>query len=257
MRTRLKPVLAAAGAAMLLTSLPAQAVVGPSASASIDWSTFVVQVIDTNPLDGIAAALTWQSQSSSVNASVGSFPFDASSDWTGLLSVADGVASAATSGASLSAAFSDAPPGLSAYAQANRYGTFSVTANTLVTFSVLASAAVDLPVPLNGSAYAWSYLEASGPGFNGDVDSPQRSSTDKLVFASGFGTPLSASGTLNALFYNGTASDLSGNLNSFSQVSSYGFIPVVPEPGGLALMVAGLALIGCVAGRRLRATAAT
>lgn len=246
---RFKFAFQAAALAAALTALPASAIEQPPAFATIDWSTFQFETIDTNPADLITPSFVPLSQNAYTQANVVSFTSDSASDWeTPLVSVDD--VGSATVGDSLNAQFSAAPSTLNAFAQAQRYGSFVVSGNTLVTFSVAASVGINLPVPLNGNAYAWSRLEVRGPGFFGDTENEQVSVTDKLVFADGSGVPQYQSGVLYASFFNGTSEDMTVNVNAFAQVSSYGFIPVVPEPETYGMMLAGLGLLVAVARRR-------
>lgn len=249
---RLAHTIQIAALAGFIGSLPAQAVELPPAIATIDWSTLQIQVIDTDPLDGITPLLTFSSRSSSVSSQAPDYDQSGSADWITDLVSSSGVASASVGTGGLIASFAAVPSTLNAFAQASRYGSFVVTANTLVTFQVAASASVQLPVPLNGSAYAWARFEANGPGFFGDLENQQRSGTEKLVFAEGSGVPLFQGGLLYASFYNGTSAEMEGQLSGFSQVNSYGFIPVVPEPQSVAMMLAGVGLLAAVARRRRR-----
>jgi len=249
---KLKSLASAALLSLSLVSASAQAlmVTPPVASATFDWASFEYQVLSIGgPLDG-GHQLTWLNQSTDVSADNFEFVSDGSADWESLLNVVVGVAAAGASNSGLSAEFTQIPTSLNAYAQSNRYGSFTISAKSLVTFSVNASVSIDMSMPLNGNAYAWAVLDVDGPGFGGDENSPQHSGTQKLTFAQGLGMPQAQSGKLLASFINTTNEDMSGTLRAFATVSSYGFIAVVPEPESYALMLAGLGLMAFVARRR-------
>lgn len=242
----------------VVLAAPAHAVLQNPAIATIDWQTFQVMAIDTDPLDDVLPAISFilsdsDTRNTQAWAQEFSYTFDGRGNWTESFTVQDGVANASASQDLLQAWFTGPPSTLNAYAQSDRAGRFVVSAKTLVTFQVAASVSIDLPVPLNGQAYAWSRLETDGPGFFGDTENQQRSGTDRLVFAQGQGSLLESSGILYASFYNGTDADMEGNLRAFTTVNSYGFIPVVPEPETYGMMIAGLGLLAAVA-RRRRAT---
>ena len=247
--TQLLQITALAGA---LGALPAQAVVQPPAFASIDWSTFSYQLIDTNPLDGVLPTIEFLNQNSNTSASASSYDAASAADWSSDLSSASGSASATIGAGGLNAQFTALPSTLNTFAQASRTGSFIVSANTLVTFSVAAAIGVNLPVPLNGSAYSWSRFSISGPGFTGNPNQLQQSVTELLLFADGSGVPRTQDGVLLGSFYNGSGGNLTGQINAFSQVNSNGFIPVVPEPETYAMLLAGVGLLAAVARRRSR-----
>jgi hypothetical protein len=249
MHTHLKTIAAALCAATLaLPSGIALAIVTPPATASIDWSTFSVQVFDMDPSDSITSALTWNYQSTWVSADAGASVSDSAFGspplaWISTLSVADGVASAMANASSLNAEFSASPASLNAWAQSNRDGGFSLTANTLAIFSVDASAYIDMNAPINGSAYAWARLGADGVGPFG-TDS-QHSYGDKIAWANGVGNPpVTDAGKLYATFTNLTGSGMNGTVFGFATVNRYGFIPVVPEPETWAMLLVGVGLVG-------------
>lgn len=224
-----------------------------SASASMDWNSFTYAVIDTDPTDGIAAALNWTSKWSNVSANVESYQSASSYDWATPISAVDGVATALASPDALTATFSSPPGTLNASAWVNRDGSFTLSAHTLVTFSVMVTTSIDMNVPINGNAYAWAQIEANGPGFDGDPNSFQKGGTGKISWANGSG-PQSDSGKINASLFNGSANDMDGSLNAFASVTSYGFNPVVtppvPEPETYAMLLAGLGLMATIARRR-------
>jgi hypothetical protein len=239
-------------AAMVISGSAFAVSAPPVASASIDWSTFSWQVFDTNPSDGVTAALTWNAQPSDVSTNVdNSYKNFNSSDWTSPISAVDGVASATVvSGGNLQATFSSLPTTLNANAWANHNGYFTLSANTLVTFSVMANTSIEMNSPINGSAYAWSGLDAYGPGPYGQANQNQTSSGSKISWASGLGNPVNDIGGINALFFNGTGSAMDGTIHAYANVTSYGFIPAVPEPDTYGMMLVGLCLVGSIAKRR-------
>lgn len=225
----------------------------PAASATVDWSSFSYQLFSFgNPTPTLT--LDSLTQNTNIYAQQSENASDGAADWTtGPLSVTDGVATASATSGMLSAQFTSLPPVPNLSAQSSRSGSFVLSANSYVVFSVNVDTTINMTAPTGGGAYAWSYLSAEGQDMFGGVDT-QRSTTDKISWAAGLGTPVQNSGTLYATFANLTAGDLSGTINAFAQVNSYGativFVPEVPEPGTYMMLLAGLALLGTVAARR-------
>lgn len=242
------PIFLASAAALSMTAQASMSFT--SASAYIDWSSFNVQIVDTNLTDGITAAITWTNQGSDVGSYEGFGNYSSSSDWTSSINVAEGVANGFANAAVLQASFTGAPTALSANANAYRYGDFTVTDNTVLLFTVDASTSIDLPIPLNGSAYAWSTLDVDGTGALGF--SNQHGGTSKISWAAGLGNPVTDSGQLTAYFVNVSGGDINGTLRAGTYINSYGFIPAVPEPETYAMLLAGLGLMGFIARRRMK-----
>lgn len=248
----LKSFAALSALSLGLLSPSAHAALGPVATADVDWSSFAYQLFDTNPSDGIVPSLVFHNQSSNVYASTTSGASNDTPDWISSINAVDGIANSGADAAGLSARFLSQPSTLNAYASASRYGNFTLTANTVVSFSIGASAYIDTTVPLNGQAYSWATLNADGPSPDGLSLGTQHGSGSRLVFAQASGLPQSDYGTIYAVFLNATGGDMEGTLTASAQVSSSGFIAVVPEPESYAMMLAGLALMGFAARRRLR-----
>jgi hypothetical protein len=227
----------------------AVAVVLPPAFATVDWSSFSYQLFSFgNP----TPTLTWDYQSSTAWTSQSATV--SQPDWTTPDSTAGGVAVASFTSSTLEAQFSAHPTVANINAEAQRYGTFTLSAQSHVVFSVPVSVYIDMNVPTGGAAYSWSYLTASGPDPFGGPDE-QNSSTGKVVFAQGAGFSQTQSGLLYASFSNLTAGDLSGNLYASAIVNSYGGTigPPIPEPSVSLMMLAGLLLMASVSSARRKA----
>ena len=239
-------------AATILIAAFNQGARAESAQATIDWATFTYQLFGIG--GGAPGSLTWISQNTGVQMSNSNGSLsDGGSDWTSTFSVANGIVVSSASLTSLNSAFSATLPSASNLGQSNRYGTFTLSDQTLVVFSVDASASIDMTAPPGGAAYAWSVLSAEGGDMFGGPDQ-QRSETAKLVFGNGAGNPETQSGKLYASFSNLSGADLQGNLNTFTQVNSYGgtIVVVVPEPETYMMFIAGLMVMGSIAMRRAR-----
>ena len=228
----------------------------PAATASIEWATFTVQWFGVN--GNLDPMFSFDSGSQSTNVNINfPGPSDVAADWTSPLSVAEGVSFASSSDSTLLSQFTSHPTVPANGSSASRNGTFTLGINSMVVFSVFASASIDMNAPPGGAAYAWAFLTAEGPDMFGGLDR-QNSSTQKLVFAEGLGTPLEQSGRLFASFTNLSDGDIVGNLYANAITNSYGgtivIVPGIPEPGTYAMLLAGLALLGTVAVRRRAAT---
>ena len=251
---KLKILVAIAALAPALQAFSATPLPSGTATATIDWGSLKTTFRQITPLPGdvaVTPAITWDdlSKLSSANADSDS---KSASDWTSEIVAGDPNAfptvTATANGNTLSAQFIGTPTNLNSSASANRSGTFTLTPNSAVAFTLTANAFIDMAVPLNGSAYAWAGLSVSGTGINGTGS--QLSSGQSLAWAGGLGSPSSDPQTIQVSFSNWTNGYIAGTLSGFARVNKNGFIPAIPEPRTYAMMLAGLGLLGFVARRR-------
>ncbi len=235
-------------ASVALTTLNANAAFAvPSAYSSFDWDTYRVQISHVGNSEG---SITWNeaSRSSSVSANDGTYNSFSSGDWTTSLNADEGIAHGFANQYTLQSTFTGIPSGLNAYADARRYGEFTLAANTIVTFTVNANTYINLPTPTGGDAYSWATFNVEGTGIFGTLE--QHGTAEKISWAhDGVGTN---SGTLQVSFMNLSNSEITGKLTAYTAVNSYGAVAAVPEPETYAMLLAGLGLMGLIARRRMK-----
>lgn len=237
--------LCAAGSAHAIMDVP---LAPPVASATIDWSSLNFQLFDLDPLDGIAPTLTWQplDQNTYVGASssLDGWSGDSAADWSSAISASEGAATgwadAGVLGAELGGLLSE---GWNS-ASADRSGSFQLSAKSLVLFTI--DAVVSAQQLAGGNLYAWASLDVFGTngyglGYQGSssgIDAGER-------FGEAVGSTLAVS------FMNPSTQATTGTLTAWASVDGLG-IPPVPEPETYAMMLAGLAMLGFTARRRMR-----
>ena len=137
------------------------------------------------------------------------------------------------------------------------YLSFSLGANTEVTIGALYSlSTATTSSPAQENATAKAYLAVSGPGANGTGSQSDIASQQISVYSYWSGTQYagdsaSLAGALAVTFTNTTTGALDGMLHAESYV--YGeSLAAVPEPGGWAMLLVGIGMLGLIARRRSR-----
>ena len=266
-----------------------------TASSSATMGNLVITLTDLNPTDGITPSLssTWQG-AATVFSVVDSWGDIASSNVAnryapgpqGLVSAethADWASSSASVMAANNAAgftsmstIGVAKSGLDAYgyyrgdsANASPLNDFTLSANTEVTFSVLASTqsktsmGYNLDADQGEFAYAHAVMNVLG-SVNGNfqIDTQEHISYSNFHVRDD-GTTMGASdswsGQLSVSFFNYGTTTTTGQIQSFVEIegqsATWDGVTPVPEPETYAMMLGGLALIGVI-GRRRRAAGA-
>jgi hypothetical protein len=272
--------LAAITAATLTASTTFAGSTSSAALGSITW-----QLIDLNPLDNVAPSITflaggggndtyahtyaYQSnpfaQSQQQNWGSGNWaPVNSSSStslaWATASLTGSGIGSAVLSASGASATPVSAYQYDLAYYQGqayngyNGYSSFTLSANTLVTFSAAATisgSAQAAGAPNGAHAQAQAWFDVWGPGILGNGNQSSNDTLYQNIYA--YGNPsqsFSDSRTLGVSFLNLTAGDMTGTLRAGAYAYGYSNAAPVPEPESYALLLAGLGLLGLVAGRR-------
>lgn len=260
-------------AGLLFQAIPALA--DSSATATIDWGSFNVQIIDLNLLDGITPMFTWTSQSGGANTSTSSYA-DGGSDtaastrnannWTKVLSANSSTPNAQASAqrnlTSLSAtsttqsSITDDPNVMgsnSASASAVNSGYFSLTGAGIALITLNWSAGV------NTQNSDWNNNSTANVSISGNYSDglyTNGSASSGVNLYSWWGGPQSAASTFALAVTNTGVGTTTGNFNANISTSStspvtYGVITeAVPEPETYAMLLAGLGLIGFMVRRR-------
>lgn len=212
----------------------------PVAEANIDWTSFSYQLFDLDPLDGVAASLTWGGQGSSTSA--GYFGYSASDDWSFPLQSADGVSYATANEGGLAAVTSSNNTVVDAYA--HRWGDFTLSAKTLVVFSV--SGSVSVVGDSDFAAYRSAAVRLNVTGY--DIDT-YFASQSGLSVGQYYGGPSNKSGIMSLSFVNLTDSGRTAYMYAYAQADA---AAPIPEPHTYGLMLAGLAVMSSVVRRRCK-----
>ncbi len=285
--------------ALLACALASASGAQATSFASASLGPIQIQLFDLNPLDNVTASITF----SSVTASNYGYTYsNGGGEWGYIPYLNDtGTVSTSTANTSMTASFTGGSASslqgatVSASGQASgsttggqgyfyqyitapNYNSFTVSANTAVVFSALATASAQTTVGYDQVNYRNEYANASaslslyGPGPLGNTGS--QSSSDDLISSASYTyqsvyDPVSGAWTgstysgqqnvqsklLSASFVNLSGAEKTGTL--YAQAYNYGVsnIAAVPEPETYAMLLAGLGLMGAVA-RRRRARAA-
>jgi hypothetical protein len=204
----------------------------PLVEANIDWSSFSVQLFDTDTADAVTPSLTWTQLYTRVSTNTGSDSLYEAWNWSDSLASSQGTAQAQADANLLQAAI-DPWPSVFSTASAMRQASFTLSAHTIAVLTVEASIAMDLPTDKYG--YATSYLNLI------DSAGSNIQSSNSTIWLYPAGTFQRKSVTLTTPFANMTGVDMNVSLQSEAHASS-GAVPV-PEPLDYVLMVASLAVI--------------
>ncbi len=271
------------------------AAVGPAfanASSSASFGNLVITLTDLNPNDGIAPSMSFQTWGHAyiLGESLGwgdtadhhVFTHTAAQQKGALSDVAQGSwssASASLVAANTVAGFTSLSAsgmglsGLDGYGAYRSYASgqdpflneFTLSANTMVTFSTTAAMHAQTSMGYNLDADQDEYANAHvllgvfGSTYDGQQFSDGQEGDLSATFnvrddGTTEGVSASWSGMLSASFSNATAYDATGQMQAF--VSTEGWsatwdgVTPVPEPESYAMLLGGLALIGGVARRR-------
>ena len=246
--------------ALLLPALPSQAEY--SATATIDWSSFTVEVF-SRPGGSSTPVFEWSTQygdaySEAFTASPPELASDGQSEPDFLTefftstATAEAQSSTLRSSATLLAAASSqngSNPavllGNYSYGRVENYGSFTLTGEGLALISLdwsisLAGAAGDFDNAASAGVYLYSYYrdELNQNGYaehNFDVSSVDAGTGDHA-------------GTLSLVIYNSGTGTITGDI--YTGLSASSSAASVPEPGAFGLLLAGLGCIGWAARRR-------
>ncbi|WP_217424528.1 PEP-CTERM sorting domain-containing protein [Nitrogeniibacter mangrovi] len=231
--------------AVLLSAFISQAALAASSSAQIDWSTFSVELVDLDTLDGTAPSINWTSKYSWASVTDEAVRDEAPS-WTTGVQAAYGTSLAVVNDTSNYAETSTVfgSPFLQ-YGLAERGGYFELSQNTSAIFKVSGKYATQVDNP-DETISAWIGLFVSGPGEEG---SGTQFDGATIGWNGYVYTPHSDEGTIAVTFTNLSSSSLSGRLHTEAYASAY--VAAVPEPESYAMLLAGLSLMGLVVRRRI------
>ena len=259
--------LAALGGAAMLAAGPAAA----TSSASATLSGVTITLIDLDPGDGIAAALSWSWEQSYSGAQVNS---DSESDWDGDWLSGFFAATSATAGLPFgSASASTGPGGGSAAGSVSGpsygglgfftaqgtpvYGAFTVTPWTGVVVTATFDGMAQTTVGLDEYAQAYGYLSIEIPADSGyDYYTSYRYAYASCGAWDGGGNCIagesnSFSGSMKLTYANLSDAAVDGTMSAYAQAYGSSGAPI-PEPRTYLMLLAGLAGVGAVVGRRRR-----
>lgn len=256
--------LGALGTAAMLAAAPATA--ASSASATITGIT--ITLIDLNSGDGIDAALSWSWEQSYSGAQVySSSESDYDSDWgasfyastSAMAGLPFGSASASTGPGGGSAAGSVSGPSYGGYGYfyawgSPVYGGFSVTPWTGIIVTATFDGMAKTTVGLDEYAWAQGYLSIEIPADSGyDYYTSYRYAYAGCGWdgTSCVGESASFSGSMKLTYANLSDDAVDGTMYARAYADGYSSAPI-PEPQTYLMLLAGLAGVGAVVGRRRR-----
>ena len=230
------------------------------ATATASLSNFQVQVFDLNPLDGIAAAVTFASgaqvyaYSTDVTA-VSNYDSNVAGSALSVSALVGNASSAAstaagdffTPGSGPGASASVSVAGLGAQANGSGYSlqsNFTLTANTLLIFSASTSGVTAARSLAGETAQGYASVNLSSN------DNSQYSYGQSYAYVADNSNYTSLNPFIQASFVNLTAGDTTGYAYAYAAAYATGGIAPVPEPETFALMLAGMLSIGLFAHRR-------
>jgi len=255
--------------ALTAVALAAAASANATSFASASIGPIQIQLIDLDPTDSVLPSIVFSNAISSfTNAYATDGLGTVNYIWSpGSSTVGTASITASTSGAtasslqgaqtSISGQASGGAGGVSAsywgYISSPYYASFTLSANTAVRFSTVATLAVSTTVGASPTASGAEFARAEVSFFaNGYVGHYSQNSNSAIYdYVGSNAGQKSFTETLNASLMNFSSSAMSGTVTAQTYITGNSSIAAaVPEPETYAMLLAGLGVVGAVARRR-------